>query len=221
MNPVIIYGVPQSSYARTVRLVCEEKRVPHVFESVGIHDLRSPAHMARHPFGRIPAMRHGGVLLFETLAIARYIDVAFDGPALQPKEAHAVALMDQWISVTSDYVFHNIARRILVERFIVPELGGTPDEQSIAAALPDARHCLETIDQALGSQCFLAGAQFTLADMFLSPIIFNLGLVPEGDTLLAGLPALERWYKNVSNRPSFAATMPPTPNAKHGGKAAA
>jgi glutathione S-transferase len=48
-----------------------------------------------HPFGRIPAFEHDGFRLHETGAIARYVDEAFAGPALQPAEASARARMNQ------------------------------------------------------------------------------------------------------------------------------
>lgn len=68
MTDVVIYGFAQSSYVRTTRLVCEEKGVAYELAPV---EFGSPAHLELHPFGKIPAFRHGDLVLHETSAIAR------------------------------------------------------------------------------------------------------------------------------------------------------
>ena len=57
-------------------------------------DLKKPEHLARHPYGRIPAMRHGDVELFESTAICAYVNGAFDGPSLVPGEYMELELAD-------------------------------------------------------------------------------------------------------------------------------
>src|SRR5262245_1882390 len=100
MAEIIIYGVPQSSYVRTVLFTCGEKSVPHRLEPIQLH---SDAHLALHPWRRVPIMRHGDVQLFETSAIVRYIDEAFPGPALTPDTPVERGVMEQWISAINSY----------------------------------------------------------------------------------------------------------------------
>lgn len=76
-----IFGFPQSTYVRTVRLACEEKGIAYSLVPMGFS---SDGLSERHPFRRIPAFQHGTVSLFEVSAICRRIDAAFDGPALVP-----------------------------------------------------------------------------------------------------------------------------------------
>ena len=68
---------------------------------------------AIHPLGQIPAMRHGDFELFEAIAIIRYIDAAFDGPALFPSDAQAAAKVDQLIVATS-------VDQLLLRNYVVP-----------------------------------------------------------------------------------------------------
>ena len=86
MAPPIIYGPGLSTYVRTVRLVCEEKGAPYELVEIdimqGAH--KTPEHLARHPFGRVPAFEHDGFKLYETSAITRYLDAVLPGPALTP-----------------------------------------------------------------------------------------------------------------------------------------
>ena len=96
MADVIIYGPPQSTYVRTARLALEEKSAPYSF---GEFEFGSDAHKALHPFAKVPAMTHGDVQLFESLAIATYVDGTFDGPALQLADTLARAR----ITSTIDY----------------------------------------------------------------------------------------------------------------------
>jgi glutathione S-transferase len=86
MNKPVVYGADYSVYVRIVRLVLEEKGIDYELVPVDIFAADGiPAwYFEHHPFGRIPAFEHDGFRLHETGAIARYVDEAFAGPALQP-----------------------------------------------------------------------------------------------------------------------------------------
>ena len=92
-SKVILYGALYSVYVRIARLALEEKGVAYQLSEVDIFAEGGPppGHLARQPFGRIPAFEHDGFELYETGAIARYVDEAFEGPALQPTEPRARA----------------------------------------------------------------------------------------------------------------------------------
>jgi glutathione S-transferase len=92
-----IIGVPFSNYVRSVRMLCEEKGVSHKLTPSRPH---APEVMSIHPAGQIPCMRHGDVELFESKAIATYIDRAFPGPRFIPDDALGAAVVEQWVSLT-------------------------------------------------------------------------------------------------------------------------
>ena len=141
---------------------------------------QSPEQLARHPWGKIPSMTHGDVALFESLAITRYIDEAFEGPALQPADAADRARMDQWISAFIDYMYAPIVRNIIIQRVVVE----TPDEAVIAAAVPDAAKSIGLLNDQLAATPYLAGSTMSLADLFVLPAINYVAMVPEGGPLL-------------------------------------
>ena len=62
MPALEILGLPQSNYVWAVRMVCAEKGVPYELKAERPH---TPAIDAIHPFGKMPAMRHGDVTLCE------------------------------------------------------------------------------------------------------------------------------------------------------------
>jgi glutathione S-transferase len=208
MADVKIYGFPQSTYVRTARMACEEKGVAYDLEPI---ELGSAAHLALQPFGKMPGFRHGDVTLYETAAICFYIDATFDGPALQPSDTATMARMIQWISATNDYGYQAIIRELVIPRVVLPMRGLTPDEAAIKAALPKIERFLEVADATLKKSDYLAGKALTIADLMLVPCVFYLSMMPEGKPMLPKYKGVSAWFKRMSERPSFAATMPPPP----------
>jgi len=205
MPDLTIYGPAMSTFVRSARMACAEKGVAHRREDV---DFRSVEYRALQPFNRVPAMRHGGFVLFETAAIARYVDRAFPGPALQPADIVALARMEQWISATMDYIYEVMIRQIVWERLVMPMGGGEPDEAKVAAAVPRLAHQMAVIEATLAEAEFLAGAVFSLADIMLYPILAYLKVTPEGEAVFAKAPAAGEWIGRVAARPSVSATDP-------------
>ena len=77
MSEVILHGNDRSSYTRTCRMALDEKGVAYTHDPAMP---QTPEQLARHPWGKIPALTHGDLTLFESLAITRYVDEVFDGP---------------------------------------------------------------------------------------------------------------------------------------------
>ncbi|MEM7025919.1 MAG: glutathione S-transferase family protein [Pseudomonadota bacterium] len=203
MADVVIYGLPQSSYLRTVRMACREKGIDYVLEELAPH---SPELLAYNPTGKMPGFRHGDRVLWETSAITRYLDDSFSGNPLQPEDIGERARMNLWISMINDVIYQVMIRDIILPRFGIVEA----DDAKLAEAGEKLDKQLQLIEQELERTPYLAGERLTLADLFLTPIIFWLEKTPEGGKL-ANYPALTRWYGQMSERPSFTATVPPMP----------
>ncbi len=208
MSDVVVYGFPQSTYVRTVRMALEEKGLPYTLEPCGP---QSDELQGIHPFGKVPAFRHGDVEMYEALGVAAYIDGVFEGPALQPVDPVARARMLQWISVVNDYVYQDMILSLIIERLIAPMQGREPDEETIQAAMPRMEKEVEVFDAILADSKFLAGDNLSLADLFLARVMFYVGMMPEGEQLLSGRAHLTAWNQTMSERESFIATLPPLP----------
>jgi glutathione S-transferase len=206
----IVYGPAYSTYVRTVRLALEEKGTP--YDLVEVDSLagatKAPEHLARHPFGKVPAFEHDGLALFETDAITRYINEAFEGPALEPGDLRARALMTQAISVITSYGYPSLIGQIVIQRLVMPMMGSNADEAAIAAAMPVARTSIEVLDRMAAGHRFLASEAISRADLFLAPIHAYVVQTPEGEELLAGAANLRRWWEAMKDRPSVVATRP-------------
>ncbi len=205
----VLYGIVGSPFVRSVQLAFAEKNAPYRFEALAPGSTKSPEYLARHPFGRIPALQDGDFSLYETQAILRYIEQVIPTPALIPSDARLAARMNQIIGINDWYLFPKVSAVIGFQRIIGPRLLGLPtDEQACTAAVPIARTCCGELERLLGAQPFLAGDQLSLADLMIAPQLDFLSLTPEARELLAGT-ALAAWLERMRMRPSMVATAPP------------
>jgi glutathione S-transferase len=208
MATLTIYGWAPSTYTRTARMYCLEKGVDHELEGL---EMGSDAHQALHPFKKIPIMQHGDFRLFETPAIGRYVDEAFDGPPLQPADPKARAVMTQWMTVLEDYLYGAMVRGVVLPRVVYPMRGMEPDEELIARSMPTVTHQLAVLDAGLAGTDYLAGDAPTLADWLVEPVITYLRNTPDAGDAVNGSTNVAAWHDRMMARPSFAATMPPPP----------
>jgi glutathione S-transferase len=204
----VLYGLARSVYTRIARLALEEKGVRYAFEEVEIFGpAGAPAeHLARQPFGRIPAFAHDGFMLYETGAITRYVDEAFAGTRLQPQEPRARARMNQVIGIVDSYAYRPMIWGVFAARIVAPEEGEVPDEKLVAEALAKSRTCCRALDEILGSNRYLAGDEVTLADLHALPILLYFAMTQEGRDTLSEHPRLRAWLDFVAARPSMQRT---------------
>jgi glutathione S-transferase len=207
MSQPTLFGLERSVYTRIARLALEEKRVAYELREVEIFGPEGvPAqHLERHPFGRIPVLRHGDFELYETGAITRYVDEVFPGPALQPKDTQRRARMNQIIGLLDAYAYRPMVWGVFVQRVRVPASGGTPDEGEIARSLAAAERCLAALERLAAAGPFLAADHVTLADLHAYPMLRYLSLVPEGHTLLLRHARIAAWHESMQRRASVAA----------------
>lgn len=205
----MLFGAAYSVYVRAARLALAEKGVTYRLEEVDIFASTGPPanYLLRQPFGRIPAFEHDGFRLYESCAISRYVDEAFEGPALQPVEPRARARMNQALSILDSYAYRTLVWDIFVEQVDRPARGFATDEARVARAIPNAEVCLGALE-ALSDGPWLAGAELTLADLHAAPMFDLFRRAPEGADLMSRHPRLEAWWASVSGRPSMAATEP-------------
>ena len=205
MAGVTLYGFPVSTYVIVARLVLAQKNVEYSF-----HDLEAEmgkaSHLALHPFNRVPILTHGDFSIYETAAIATYVDEAFGGAPLQPQGQRARAKMQQWISSLNSYYYPYIVYHLNHERLVFPALGIAADEKVVDAALPKIAVGLQVMERELRQgDGFLVGAKPTLADFFLLPSLTGLSLTAEGQKLLTEAPQIAAWRARMDQLPSVQA----------------
>jgi glutathione S-transferase len=205
MADVTVYGFHVSTYVNIVRLVLTQKNVRFHFHDLAA-EMGGPRHLALHPFNRVPILEHDGFQLYETTAIALYVDESFAGPSLQPESVRERAKMHQWMSALNSYYYPYMAFHLGHERLVYPALGIAPDEKVVATALPRIDVALEVMERELeDGRAFLIGEKLTLADLFLLPSMTTLSLTPEGDRMLKAKPLIAAWRSRLDALPSVIA----------------
>jgi len=205
MADLILYGPALSTYVRVVRMGAAERGVELKMERtfLGPGDARD-----LHPFSRLPVLRHGDFEVYETLGIITYLEEAFPGPALLPKEAKAKALALQWISAINAYIDPVFVRRYILGHYLPVLQGQPPNQAQMEAAIPDLRHHLAVLEKNLAKgQPYFVGASLTWADLFAFPIFYYLARTP-GPTFLDEAPALKAWLARMEARESAKTTEP-------------
>jgi glutathione S-transferase len=214
---LVLYGFQRSTYVNVARLLLHAKGVGYRFYDTEA-EMGSADHLARHPFGRVPALQHGDFWLYETTAIGMYVEENFTGPRLLPADARQRAIVHQWISNLNAYFYPSIIFALIHERLVFGELGIAADEAVIAESLPKIARCLEVMQASLQVSVHLVGHEVTMADFFLLPTITALTFVSEGQALLRRFPEVEAWLGNMGQLPSvreFRATLPPRAPIEH------
>jgi glutathione S-transferase len=161
---------------------------------------KQPAYLARQPFGQVPALEDDGFEMFESRAMARYIDGKFGG-ALTPQDARARALMEEWISIeTSNFPPHamKFIYHFVFKREQAPDILKTAGEKVDLA--------LRTLDGRLAQSPFLAGNAISLADVCFAPYLEYLAPTPVASKI-AEHAHVARWWSAVSERPAWKKTV--------------
>jgi glutathione S-transferase len=207
MSEFTVHSIPGSPFGRTVLAALEEKGARCRFVPIAPGALRSPEHLARHPFGRVPVLEHDGFVIYETQAILRYLDRVLPAPALTPADPRRAARMDQVMNVNDWYLFQGVGNVIVFHRVVGPRVMGLkPDEAAIEAAMPKARTVFAELARLLGDQPYFAGDGLSLADLLVAPQISFFTETPEWSVLGAPHENLVAWLARMEARPSMRVT---------------
>lgn len=193
-----VYGHPFSTCTRKVLTTLAETETPHEFVLVdfakGEH--KQPPHMARQPFGQVPAIEDDGFEMYESRAIIRYIDEKAGGK-LTPPDPKARATMEQWISVeTSNFTPH--AMKFVYEHIFKRPQG----QEALDHATDRLKVALGIMERQLGRTQYIAGDQLTLADVCFMPYVGYVMNTPAKE-IFDAYPNFTAWWGRVSARPSW------------------
>ena len=157
MSELTLYGFPRSVYVQMAGIVLTHHEVAYAFHDLET-EMNTPAHLALHPFERVPILRHGDFILYETGAIVGYVDEVFGSCRLTPGDPQLRARMNQWISAVNGYYYPYLIYHVSHERNVFPQLDIPSDEAVVAHAMPKVEVCLQVLERELSrGQEFLLG----------------------------------------------------------------
>ena len=209
---VELYGYKYSVYAWIARLALREKGCAYEWREVNPFAEDVPAdYLALHPFKRVPVLVHGDFVLYETSAMTRYVDEAFDGPSLQPATPRERARQQQIISVIDNYAYWPLVRQVFSHGVFRQRTGREADPNEVQRGLEAAPRVIGALEELAGGSNFLCSDSISLADVHLAPMIGYFTLYPDGEMLLDRQYRLARWWAAMSERSTFKETMPDLP----------
>ncbi|AWK85479.1 glutathione S-transferase family protein [Azospirillum thermophilum] len=199
-RPLILHSIPLSGHCHRVELLLRMLGLP--FETVPADaDVRkSEAFRTRNPFGQIPVLEDGDLVLADSNAILVYLALRYDPERRWlPDDPVKAARVQRWLSVAAGEVAFGPARARLIVQF-----KAAFDHE---AACRLATRLLGLMEEHLGRSPFLAGTEPTIADLACYSYVAH---APEGGIPLDPYPAVRAWLERVEALPGFKA-MPRSP----------
>jgi glutathione S-transferase len=195
-----VYGVPLSGHAHRVEALLTILGLPYRSVNADAAVRRTPDFLALNPFGQIPVLVDGEVVIPDSNAILVYLADRYDASGLwNPKEPVMAAQIQRWLSIAAgDVRFGPALARILT---LWGGSGRLSDAQAVAARL------LTFMDGHLESRDWLVGDRATIADLACYAYVARAA---EGRISLDPHPAVRRWLERVEALPNFP-PMPHTP----------
>ncbi|XP_043920579.1 glutathione S-transferase A-like [Protopterus annectens] len=209
-NNIMLYWGSGSPACWRVQVVLEEKRLQgyqNKLLSFDKEEPKSPEVLAINPRGQVPAFKHGDIILNESIGICLYLEDLFksEGVQLMPDDPREKALILQR-SLESNNIFQKIGDITCYNKMVPENERSEAGLQRLKDALSLELKLWEGYAAKMGTESYVAGKNFTMADAVIFPLV---ALVFRFGASQAKYPYLAAYYNLVKNRPSIQATWPP------------
>ncbi|KOC91536.1 glutathione S-transferase family protein [Winslowiella iniecta] len=159
----------------------------------------TPEFLAMNPNGLVPVIKDlHGPALFETGAILRYLSGSYASAPFWPEDIAQRTQVDIWAEWAKTSVAAGFTAPIFWR--VVRTAARDRDPQAIAAAIQRLTALLRIADARLAQHDYLAGNDFTLADIQLGHLLYRYYDIAIDR---ADLPALQRYYQRLTERPAY------------------
>lgn len=233
-----LYHYNDSVCAQKVRVCLAEKGldwVPHHVDLMKLENL-APDYLQLNPKGVVPTLVHDGRVVCESTDIIEYLDEHFPRPPLRPGEPAALERVRALIQLQDDTALIAVGLQTMqryikrhMERLSEEELAAyaanhpMPERGAIHAhvgrgedvpqaaldqAAADLENAVATLEAALEEGPWLAGEQYTLAEVTWTPFVHRMTILDMAGFWEDGLrPRTEAWWERIKARPSYAEAM--------------
>jgi glutathione S-transferase len=193
----------QAPNPRRVRIFLAEKGISVPTEEMDLMkgQLKTPEFSAKNPLQRVPVLLlDDGTCLSETVAICRYFEELHPSPALFGQGALGRATVEMWNRRAELNLLAAVASAF---RHLHPAMANleVPQVKEWGEAnKPRALEMLRILDAQLAENRFVAGDAYSIAD--ITALVAVDFMKPARIERPTGLANLERWYGEVTSRPS-------------------
>ncbi|ONI32289.1 hypothetical protein PRUPE_1G358500 [Prunus persica] len=206
-TPVKVYGPPISTAVSRVLACLLEKGVDYQLISVNMSkgEHKKPDYLKIQPFGQVPAFQDEDISLFESRAICRYIcDKYADrgNKGLYGTNPLAKASIDQWLEAEGQS-FSPPSSTLVFQLAFAPRMKLKQDQGVIRQNEEKLKKVLDVYEKRLGESRFLAGDEFSLADLSHLPNGHYLVNATDRGELFTSRNNVGRWWTEISTRDSW------------------
>ncbi|KAG8045129.1 hypothetical protein GUJ93_ZPchr0008g12389 [Zizania palustris] len=198
-----VFGQPMSTNVARVLVCLEEAGVKYEVVPVDFAtaEHKSPEHTSRNPFGQVPALQDGDLVLFESRAISRYVLRKNSSELLKEGSLGDSARVDVWLEVESHH-FDRPMAVIIYQCLVLPVyFGGKTDEKIVEENLETLRKTFRVYEDRLSRSTYLAGDFISLADLSHFPTAYYLLATPHAG-MLDEFPRVKAWIDGMLARPA-------------------
>ncbi|XP_062164153.1 glutathione S-transferase-like [Alnus glutinosa] len=206
-TPVKVYGPAMSTAVSRVLACLLEKNVDFqlipVNMSKGEH--KKPDFLKIQPFGQVPAFEDDGISLFESRAICRYICEKYadqGNKGLYGTNPLAKASIDQWLEAEGQS-FSPPSSALVFQLAFAPRMKIKQDQVAIKQNEEKLSKVLDVYEKRLQETRFLAGEEFSLADLSHLPNAQYLVSATDRGELFTSRDNVGRWWDEISSRDSW------------------
>ncbi|CCM75470.1 glutathione S-transferase family protein [Rhizobium mesoamericanum] len=189
-----LYSHPLSGHAHRARLflslIGATADIVDVDLSAGEH--KSPDFLALNPFGQLPVLQDGDVVISDSNAILVYLGKKYASEGWLPEEPAAAAAVQRWLSVAAGEIAYGPGAARLVTLF-----GAKFDTEEVIAR---AHRILGLIDTHLVGREWVATTRPTIADVALYSYIAR---APEGNVDRSAYRNVTAWLERIEALPGF------------------
>jgi glutathione S-transferase len=212
-----VYWGSGSPYSWRVLLALEYKRLAYTSHLLQFskQEHKSPQILALNFRGRVPILKDGDYVVFESLAVLYYLDLKYPEPPIFGRTPEEAGVIMRVICEYQSYAEEPLTK--LVRAFNAPQPQARPDE--LAAAMHVVASEARSIEARLARSDWVVGESFSAADIVIFPalqlLLRALGKPAARELstrflpLAANYPALERWIARVAALPGYDRTFPP------------
>jgi glutathione S-transferase len=193
-----LHFAPNSRAGRIVWLL-EELGLPYELNRMAFHpkDLKSDAHRARHPLGRVPVLDDGEVSIYESGAIVDYVLERHKNGGLKPAvESPLFPDYLQWFHYCEGMVMPPV-NIVVVNTLLLPP--DRRDENALGQAKRLLSKALVPIETALEGRDYLIG-DFSAADIMLGHACFMSNRI---GAVSGEMTHLKAYIRRIESRPAF------------------
>lgn len=231
-----------STCSQKVRICLAEKGLDYVDRHINLAAFEhlTPAYLAINPNGVVPSLRHDGEVIIESTVICEYLEEVFPAVALSPPTAAGRAHMRAWLRFIDEVPsmairvptfqnlvlpsyqrlskdeFARLADSMPVRKQFIMRMGQDGfSSAEYQGSIEQLDRSLKRMEKALERGPWLLGAQYTIADICVVPVLHRMAELGMAAMWKSDAPRVADWYARLAARPAFAKAIYPEARLAH------